>query len=160
MLALSFLVSGARAEDTASPGLLVRLTTGAEAYVGASPALRLSRVLAQLNAPFHAPVPLSAQWQLIRPATPLNGEQLQQRVARLRADGRIRQVGIDAREQRQQVLANDARFAQQWWLQAAEAGNTGAADVATAWSVSTGAPTAGDAPSSPCSIRASPRTPS
>lgn len=51
-----------------------------------------------------------------------------------------------AREQRMDVMPSDARFGQQWWLQAVAAGNTGAAGLATAWSRSTGAPVSGSGP--------------
>ncbi len=49
------------------------------------------------------------------------------------------------REQRNDVAPNDARYGEQWWLQAAGAGNTGAAGFTKAWTRSTGAPVAGAA---------------
>lgn len=51
-----------------------------------------------------------------------------------------------AREQRMDVMPSDARFGQQWWLQAVAAGNTGAAGLSKAWDRSTGAPVSGSGP--------------
>ena len=50
---------------------------------------------------------------------------------------------LKQREQRYAVTPNDVRFGAQWWLQAALAGNTGAAGFTQAWDRSTGAPATG-----------------
>ncbi len=146
MLALGLLlcVGHVRIDAKTSPALLVK--THAQAPASAVAPSAVSRWVLETKAPFRAPLPLAPGWQRLAPARPLSDRELQDWARRLRADGRIAQVAIDAREQRQDVMPNDARFAQQWWLQALGTGNTGAAGLATAWSRSTGAPVSGEAP--------------
>jgi serine protease len=86
---------------------------------------------------------LTGRWQRLQPLQPLDAAQAAQAEARLRADLRVTAVVPDVREQRQAVTPSDRRFGEQWWLQARAAGNTGAADFASAWMRSTGAPVSG-----------------
>lgn len=58
--------------------------------------------------------------------------------ARLNTDPAARPSAREVREQPLAVTPADARFAQQWWLQAVGAGNTGTAGFASAWERSTG----------------------
>ena len=90
-------------------------------------------------------------WQRLAASVPLTAEQARQMAERLRADPQVIAVVPDVREQRQQVTPNDARYAEQWWLQArsasagSTAANTAAAHFAQAWTRSTGAPVSGPA---------------
>jgi len=86
---------------------------------------------------------ITGRWQRLAANTAMSAAEAEAWANTLRADPRLAAVVPDTREQRLDVSANDARFAQQWWLQAVAAGNTGAAGFSTAWSRSTGAPSLG-----------------
>ncbi|CAN5411892.1 hypothetical protein BH11PSE9_BH11PSE9_19530 [soil metagenome] len=86
---------------------------------------------------------LAPDWHRVHSA-PLSADAARRVAAQLRADPRVREVVPDVREQRMDVTPRDARYADQWWLQAVAAGSTGVvgktgvAGFTTAWSRSTG----------------------
>ena len=106
---------------------------------------RLAGLLAERPGAWAAARPLGGHWHALQPAGALDSAAVTALAARLRADPRVRAVVPDAREQRQDVTPNDARFGAQWWLQAVAAGNTGAAGFAKAWERSTGVANGGAA---------------
>ena len=98
----------------------------------------MAAVLAERQLPLALQRSAGGRWHALAASGVLDSAAAAALQARLRADPRVRSVVPDVREQRQDATPNDARFAQQWWLQAAATGNTGAAGFAKAWDRSTG----------------------
>lgn len=117
-------------------GFIVELREPATAEAGQK---RIQSVVAGQALPLAVQRPISGRWhRLASTGGALDASASDLLAARLRADPRVRSVVPDVREQRQAVTPNDTRFASQWWLQAAGAGNTGAAGLAKAWERNTG----------------------
>jgi serine protease len=104
---------------------------------------RAAELVARGQLPLVAERPLHGRWLRLHAERALAPSERLELEQRLRADPRVRAVVPNVREQRQQVLPNDARFGEQWWLQPVGPGNTGAAGFASAWTRSTGMPTSG-----------------
>lgn len=138
-LALAALVLVAAPVRAAPPvaGFIVELRDELAPVAGQK---RMQSVLADQQMPLSLQRSLVGRWHALAPTAALDATAARALEARLRADPRVRSVVPDVREQRQAVTPNDVRFAQQWWLQASGAGNTGVAGFAQAWARSTGVP--------------------
>jgi serine protease len=86
---------------------------------------------------------LTGRWQRVHAGQALSADEAAALAARLRADPDVLAVVPDVREQRQDSTPSDPRYAEQWWLQAPAAGNTGAAHFTRAWDVNRGDPVSG-----------------
>ncbi|MBP6900085.1 MAG: S8 family serine peptidase [Burkholderiaceae bacterium] len=95
-------------------------------------------VLSEQRLPLTLDRELGQRWHALAPTTALDTTAARAMEARLRADPRVARVVPNVREQRLDVTPSDARFAEQWWLKAVAAGNSGAAGFAKAWDRSTG----------------------
>lgn len=151
-LLLAALVAATHSLAAPVDGFLVQLhadTAGRERIQSA--AERHAAVLRDRALPLAVDRAVAPGWQRLAAARPLAEADAQALAAALRADPRVRAVVPDTREQRQAVTPNDARFAEQWWLQVRSApsttgaANTGTAHFAQAWERSTGAPVSGSA---------------
>lgn len=104
---------------------------------------QLDAVLARHAPALRAGAPLTRRWQRVHGASPMSAAEAERVAAALRADPHVRAVVPNVREQRMDVMPNDARYGDQWWLQAVAAGNTGVAGFTAAWTRSTGSPVSG-----------------
>jgi serine protease len=78
---------------------------------------------------------VTGRWIRLVPSALMSAAQRQAWMQRLGADPRVERVVMERREQALAVTPNDTRFAEQWWLQAKAAANTGVADLSPAWSL-------------------------
>lgn len=127
--------AGAVQATPALSGFIVQMRDDGASGQAAGP---LPRLIAERPGAWALGRALGGRWHAVQPAVALDSAAVQALEARLRADPQVRAVVPDVREQRQDVTPSDDRFGVQWWLQAAAAGNTGAAGFAKAWERSTG----------------------
>lgn len=134
----------------ASPGWVVELREDGQAADAGARKQRLAAALAERALPLAAGEALTGRWHRLDAPAGATPEQLREFEARLRADPRLAHVARDTREQRLNVTPNDARYGEQWWLQAVAAAgtpgtaaNTGVPGFTTAWQRSTGNPRSG-----------------
>jgi serine protease len=145
LLALGATLGGAAAAASGPvTGFIVQLKESA-AETAPQRRQRLSAVVDERGWPLQLGAVVSGHWQRLAAPAVLNERDAAALEAQLRADPRVAAVVPDVREQRLAVTPNDARFAEQWWLQTRTSaiGRTGVADLATAWVRSTGAPVSG-----------------
>lgn len=119
-------------------GFIVQMRADAAPDAPAEGRKRLLGVVAERRVPLRLGAELTPSWQRLGSDVPLTLEAAAAVAAQLRADPRVLSVVPDVREQRMDVTPRDARYPDQWWLQAVAAGNTGVAGFTTAWLRSTG----------------------
>jgi len=131
-------------------GFIVQMREPTLVEAGRSLAARATALTADRALPLTADRSLGGGWQHLRADRAIGRAEAAEWAQLLRADPRVLAVVPDVREQRQAVTPNDARFGQQWWLQAtASAGtppvaaDTGVAGFAQAWNRSRGNPVSG-----------------
>lgn len=141
-------VAPAPAASARAPTYLVQMRNSLPETADAGSTLaaqRLATVLAERRLALTPAGTLGGRWLRVQAEAGQGAAGAAAAARLLAADARVAAVVAEPREQRLQSSTptpSDARYAEQWWLQAVAAGNTGAAGFATAWARSTGASTA------------------